>query len=584
MQGVSNQQTTIQARLPFVAIFLILLAGYLVVNLANFQFFPRSVRQELEKIGSSITNTRLRIPAERGLIYDRDGEPLAFNIVQYRLGVSPALVADGAEETLMKELAQILDMDEFELHRKITSDNIWEFVAGPISAEQGQAIAALDNIALGLEEIPKRFYPQGTLGAHVIGFVLDDGLKGALGVEGAFNDTLAGRVLDLSVSNVPLGLPEELPAEQRGKDIVLTLDRDVQFWVETELKAAVEEYGAFRGSVIVMDPRNGDVLALANYPSIDPNNFLEVEDPNLLINPAVNETYEPGSLMQVLTVAAALDRGAITPFWTYNDKALLSIGGRDIWNRRFQANGTTDPATILTRSLNVGAATVAMEMGTEAFYSTMRAFGLGQATGVGLHAEERGELKIRGDSDWSESFLGFNSFGQYVEATSMQMITAFAAIANDGIMRQPRIVRQVISEEGIEDARPATVRRVISAETAKIVKDMMVRVIYEGAPKAFLRGYTVAGKPGTAHIATAVGNEEGPNSTIVSFIGFLPAYEPQAVVMVKLDRPDLYYGYEVAAPVFQRIASRLVILLKIPDDDVRSRLEAAESAYSAVES
>ena len=581
MQGVSNQQTTIQARLPFVAIFLLLLAGYLVVNLANFQFFPRSVRQELEKIGSSITNTTLRIPAERGLIYDRDGEPLAFNIAQYRLGVSPDLVA--VPETLMKELAQILDIDEFELYRKVTSDKIWEFVAGPISAQQGQAIAGLNNISLGLEEIPKRFYPQGTLGAHVIGFVLDDGLKGALGVEGAFNDTLAGRVLDLSVSNVPFGLPEDRPAEQRGQDIVLTLDRDVQFWVESELEAAVEEFSAFRGTIIVMDPRNGDVLALANYPSIDPNRFLEIEDPNLLINPAINATYEPGSLMQVLTVASALDKGTITPFWTYNDRALLEIGGRDIWNRRFQANGTTDAATILTRSLNVGAATIAIQMGPADFYSSMRAFGLGQATGVGLHAEERGELKIPGDTDWSESYLGFNSFGQYVEVTSMQMITAFSAIANDGIMRQPRIVRQVIGEDGVEEARPATVRRVVSSETAKLVKEMMVRVIREGSPEAFLRGYTVAGKPGTAHISTAVGNEEGPNSTIVSFVGFLPADEPQAVIMVKLDRPDLYYGYEVAAPIFRRVANRLVILLEIPDDDVRGRLAAAESQYATVE-
>ncbi len=581
MQGVSNQQTTIQARLPFVAIFLLLLAGYLVVNLANFQFFPRSVRQELEKIGSSITNTTLRIPAERGLIYDRDGEPLAFNIVQYRLGVSPDLVA--VPETLMKELAQILDIDEFELYRKVTSDKIWEFVAGPISAQQGQAIAGLNNISLGLEEIPKRFYPQGTLGAHVIGFVLDDGLKGALGVEGAFNDTLVGRVLDLSVSNVPFGLPEDRPAEQRGQDIVLTLDRDVQFWVESELEAAVEEFSAFRGTIIVMDPRNGDVLALANYPSIDPNRFLEIEDPNLLINPAINATYEPGSLMQVLTVASALDKGTITPFWTYNDKALLEIGGRDIWNRRFQANGTTDAATILTRSLNVGAATIAIQMGPADFYSSMRAFGLGQATGVGLHAEERGELKIPGDTDWSESYLGFNSFGQYVEVTSMQMITAFSAIANDGIMRQPRIVRQVIGEDGVEEARPATVRRVVSSETARLVKEMMVRVIREGSPEAFLRGYTVAGKPGTAHISTAVGNEEGPNSTIVSFVGFLPAHEPQAVIMVKLDRPDLYYGYEVAAPIFRRVANRLVILLEIPDDDVRGRLAAAESQYATVE-
>ena len=309
-----------KARLPFVAIFLILLAAYLIINLANFQFFPRSVRQELERIGSSITNTTLRIPAERGRIYDRDGEPLAFNVVQYRLGVSPILVADA--DALMKKLAQILDIDEFELYRKITSERIWEFVAGPISAEAGQAIAALDDISLGLEEIPKRFYPQGDLAAHVVGIVVDDGLRGALGVEGAYNDTLSGRVLDLSVSNVPFGLPEDRPAEQRGQDIVLTLDRDVQFWVESELKTAVEEYSAFRGTIIVMDPGNGDVLALANYPSIDPNSFLDIADPNLRVNPAINETYEPGSLMQVLTVASALEKGTITPFWTYNDKRL----------------------------------------------------------------------------------------------------------------------------------------------------------------------------------------------------------------------------------------------------------------------
>ena len=582
MQGLTSQQSTIQARLPFVAIFLILMAGYLVINLANFQFFPRSVRQELEKIGSSITNTTLRIPAERGLIYDRDGEPLAFNIVQYRLGVSPILVADS--ETLMKELAGILDIDEFELFRKITSENIWEFVAGPISAEQGQAIAALDDISLGLEEIPRRFYPQGTLASHVIGIVLDEGLVGSLGVEGAHNDTLAGRVLDLSVSNVPFDLPEDRPAEQRGQDIVLTLDRDVQFWVETELKAAVEEYSAYRGTVIVMDPSNGDVLALANYPTMDPNYFLEIEDPSLLENAAVQLMYEPGSIMQVLTVASALETGTITPFWTYNDDGHLEIGGQDIWNRHFKAHGTTDAATIMIRSLNAGAATIGLEMGTNEFYSMMRAFGFGQTTGVGLFAEEPGELKIPGDTNWNESFIGHNSFGQDMKVTPMQLITAYSAIANDGIMRQPRIVRQVIGEDGVEEAHPTTIRRVVSSETAAIVRDMMIRVVQEGAPGAFMRGYTIAGKPGTAWISTAAGEEVGPHSSIVSFVGFLPAYDPQAVILVKLDRPNEYYGYQVTPHIFKRIADRLVILLEIPDDEVRGRLQAAETDINADES
>ena len=581
MQGLTPQQSTIQARLPFVAIFLILMAAYLVINLANFQFFPRSVRQELERIGSSVTNTTLRIPAERGLIFDRDGEPLAFNIVQYRLGVSPALVASGEVEPLMKELSAILDIGEFELFRKITSEKVWEFVAGPISAEQGQAVAALDQISLGLEEIPKRFYPQGALAAHVIGIVLDEGLVGTLGVEGAYNDTLSGRFLDLSISKVPLDLPQDRPAEQRGKDIVLTLDRDVQFWVESELKAAVEEYRAYRGSVIVMNPRNGDVLALANYPTMDPNRFLEIEDPSLLENPAVQDLYEPGSIMQALTVAGALETGAITPYWTYNDTGKLEVGGQDIYNRHFQAHGAADAATVLVRSLNAGAATIGLEMGTARFYSMMRAFGFGQPSGVGLFAEEAGELRIPGDTNWSESHLGFNSFGQELKVTSMQLITAFSALANDGIMRQPRIVRQVIGEAGVEEARPATVRRVVSAETAAIVRDMMMRVVREGASAAFMRGYAIAGKPGTAWISTAVGQEYGAHSTIVTFVGWMPADDPQAIILVKLDRPNEYYGYAVTPQVFKRIADRLVILLEIPNDEVRGRLKAAETASGA---
>ena len=576
MEGRSKQQATIQLRMPFVAIFLIAIAAYLVFNLANFQFFPRSVRQELEKIGSSITNTTLRIPAERGLIYDRDGEPLAFNIVQYRLGVSPNLVSDPVG--LRSDLAEILGMDEFELYRRIESDAVWEFITAPIAAEQGQAIAALDEISLSLEEIPRRFYPQGSLAGYVVGIVVDDGLTGTLGVEGAYNDTLAGQVLDLAVSNVPLDLPEERPPEQRGQDIVLTLDRDVQFWVETELQAAVENYGAFRGSIIVMDPRNGDVLALANYPSLDPNNFLEVKDPTLLQNPVVQETYEPGTVVQALTVAGALESGAITPFWTYNDGGQLQLGGRAIYNYYFQSFGTTDVASVLARESRVGAATIAMEMGGQDFYSALRAFGMGSYTGVGLFAEERGDLRVPGDPDWSEDRLALNAFGQGFEATPMQIITAFAAIANDGIMRQPRIVKQVISETGSEEAQPSTLRRVISEETAFIITGLLTNTVLQGAPQALLPGYTIAGKPGTAAIPTAIEIERGANTSIVSFVGFLPADDPQAVIMVKLDRPDEYFGYEVAAPVFRSVAERLVILLEIPDDNARRQLAAAAEA------
>ena len=579
MQGSSSQLATIQSRLPFVILFLIVLAGYLVVNLANFQFFPRSVRLEMERRGSAITSSQRRIPGERGLIYDRQGEPLAFNVLQYRVGVSPSLVAD--PEGLRKQLSPILDVDELELKLRINSDKVWEFLAGPISAEQGQAVAALDQIAIDLERIPRRSYPQGQLAGHVIGFVIDEDLKGAMGVEGAYNDTLAGRVLDLSVSNIPLDLPQDLPADQRGQDIVLTLDRDVQFWVETELGYAVEETGAFRGTVIVMDPRNGDILALANNPALDPNRFLEIEDPNLLLNPAINETYEPGSIVQALTVAAALETGAITPYWSYNDSGSLETGGLTIRNRDFRAHGVIDVSQILVQSVNVGAATIGLEMGAEKFYSMMRAFGLGQLTGVDLFAEEPGELNAPGDSNWAESHVGLNSFGQRMQATPLQIINAFAAIANDGIMRQPRVVRQAMTDQGAQEAHPITIRRVLSTETAELLTKLLIRAVNEGAAEAWLPGYTIAGKSGTARISTALDYEVGRNSSIVTFVGFLPADDPQVVVMVKLDRPDQYYGYEVAAPVFRRLVDRLVILLEIPTDPVRRSLAAARSARAS---
>lgn len=567
MQGLSPQQATIQTRLPFVIAFLVSMAGLLLIQLANFQFYSREVVQEFELRGDANSNSIRRIPAERGLVYDRDGESLAFNTLQYGIGISPNLVSE--PRRLATELALILEKDEFELYQTMTSDENWVLIERPILAEQGQAIVALDEISITIEPIPRRFYPQGSLAGHVIGFVIDDGSKGAMGVEGSYNDSLAGHVLSQTVSNIPFDLPEEDPTEQRGQDIVLTIDRDIQFWVESELLLAINETGSTRGTVIVMNPKNGDILAMASYPEFDPNNFADVEDPDLLRNPAISDVYEPGSVMKVLTVASALEKGTVAPDWTYNDPGRLELGGIVIENWDKNAYGVVDVSQILIRSLNIGAATIALEMGTDDFYSMMRSFGIGQPTGIDLFAEESGILKVPGDSNWSESDLGTNSFGQGVSVTPLQMVTMFAAIANDGIMRQPRIVKQIMTEDGVQEAQPTTIRRVISAETANIVTEMMVRTVNEGVPQAILPGYTIAGKTGTAEIPTAIGYED---DSIVTFVGFLPADDPEVVVLVKLDRPDGYWGSQVAAPVFKRLADRLVILLEIPVDDVRHTL------------
>jgi cell division protein FtsI/penicillin-binding protein 2 len=455
----------------------------------------------------------------------------------------------------------------------LLTNSSWEQIARPVTADVGQAIAELDLLGVIINPLSQRSYPQTQLAAPVIGFVIEDNdnTRGALGVEGSYNDQLAGRVIDQEVSNIPFEIPlETRETRQRGMDVVLTIDRDIQFWAETELQRALEQYNSPRGAILIMDPRNGDILAMASAPTFDPNNFIQVEDPALLRNSTISDSYEPGSVMKVLTVAGALEKGVITPEWTYTDQGRLDIGGITVENWDDRAYGLVDTTTALVRSLNVGMATIAIQMGPEDFYAMLGAFGIGQPTRVDLPGEEAGILKVPGD-DWSESDLATNSFGQGVSVTPLQMLTAVNAIANDGLMMQPRVVRQIVDGDQVINAQPSA-RRAISAETARIVADMMVRVVEDpnGAPLARLDGYTIAGKTGTAQIPTPTGYSQ--NESITTFVGFFPADDPQVSVLIMLDRPNGYWGSQTAAPVFRRLAERLVILMGIPNDEIRRNL------------
>jgi cell division protein FtsI/penicillin-binding protein 2 len=278
--------------------------------------------------------------------------------------------------------------------------------------------------------------------------------------------------------------------------------------------------------------------------------------------------------MKILTIASALEKGTVTPQETYVDQGSIEIGGRKIENWDRQAHGVVDMTQILVQSLNVGAATVSLKMGPSDFYSMFRAFGMGRPTGIDLQGEASGTMYIPGDENWSESNLGTNSFGQGIAVTPLQMLTAVSAIANDGLMMQPHVVRQIIDGNTVQTSQPSALGRPISQETADIVTQMMVAVVRDGLDgNASVPGYTIAGKTGTAEIPSPVGYE--PNVSIVSFIGFLPADDPQVSVLIKLDRPtNGYWGSQIAAPVFRHLAERLVILLKIPPDDVRAALAA----------
>jgi cell division protein FtsI (penicillin-binding protein 3) len=574
MQSVNPQQEIINGRLPLVTIGLVVIGIFLLFSLARLQQLPASVQREFEIRGQSNISSVRRLPAVRGVIYDRDGVPLAFNILQYEIGVSPNLIA-GPETArrVAQELGVTLNMDEFQILQSISDpEQTWQLIDRPVSAEVGQEIADKNLLPVVINPLSSRSYPQGSLAAPLIGFVIEDNARGAMGVEASYNAQLAGRPVDQTVSTIPFNTPTDYDnTNQRGMDVVLTIDRDIQYWVELELQRAVIEQGATGGTIIVMDPRNGEILAMANYPTFDPNNFGDVTNPNALRNAAIDNVYEPGSVMKVLTIAGAIDMGVITPEWTYNDTGRLEVGGIVTQNWDRNAYGLVDTTQLLIDSLNVGAATVALQMGPELFYTSMDRFGFGQPTRVDLIGEEGGIMRIPGDEGWSESDLAANSYGQAISITPLQMVSAVSAIANDGLIYQPRVVRQIVNGDEIRNPQP-TVTRAISAETAQTLTNMMVRIVNENPTyieNVRMEGYTIAGKTGTAQIPSPLGYETCDTCAIASFIGFLPADDPQVLILVKLDRPREYWGSVAAAPVFRNVAQRLVLLLGIPTDNVR---------------
>jgi cell division protein FtsI/penicillin-binding protein 2 len=450
-----------------------------------------------------------------------------------------------------------------------------------VSAEQGQQVEALGlDIAIRIEKIPRRFYSQGTLAAQILGFVGGD-LRGYYGVEGKFQDQLAGRPREEVVSNIPFEVTDQRDAD-KGNDIYLTLDRDIQFLIETELQSSITQTGATGGTIIVMNPRNGDILGMASWPSFDPNDYSASQASDWR-NSAISEQYEPGSIMKVLTVAAGLDSGTITKDWTYNDQGSIEVGGIKIenWDRR--AHGVVDTQGILVQSLNVGASTISLNMGPVDFFKYMSKFNMGRLTGVNLEGEAAGTMAILGDTNYSDSNLGTDAFGQGLAATPLQMITAISAIANDGLMMQPNIVQKIVTAEGEVPSQPTALGRPITAETAHLVRDMMIAVVRDGLDSdAQLPGYTVAGKTGTAEIPTPVGYRS--DAWIMSFIGFLPADDPQVIVLIKLDEPTTgRWASQVTAPIFRRLVERLVVLMEIPPDDIRLALAAQGGDVNGVQ-
>lgn len=547
-------------RLWFMISGMALVTLVIIYRLASFQVVQD---EELAAIGRSIHNRQVTAQPERGVIYDRNMAVLAGNSSDYQIGVSPALVTEA--EALATALAPILLEPRHEILLALQSGRPFELLAGRVSPDVAEAIRQLPYDGLQIDPLPRRVYPQGELLCHTIGYTDFDSVGGS-GLEGYYQGELAGEAASATINISPLTVQQSVIARE-GADLILTIDRSVQFVVEKHLQQALQTYRAQSGTIIVMDPRTGAILAMASLPCYDPGKFFEADE-SLFLNPAVSRQYEPGSVMKLITMAAALDSGTVTPHTTYYDTGVIEIGGYPLYNWDRGSYGTVDMTTLLANSLNVGAATIATWMGPDAFYSYMQRFGFGRPTGIDLMAEATGQMPLPGDSDWTESNLGTNAFGQGLATTPLQMISAVSALANKGYLMQPYLVQEIRSQGVTYTHEPTTLSRPISELTADQLTAMSINAVRQEIFQAQIEGYTIAGKTGTAQIPE--GGIYNPEDTIASFIGWLPADTPEILVLVKLDRPaESPWGSQTAAPAFAALAQELIALLGIPPDNIR---------------
>ena len=518
------------------------------------------------------------IPAPRGVITDATGYPLAASIDTWDVYIDRFQWHAEPERasTAAIELAAFLELDADTLYSGGLSEDTGDLlVRRDIGYERGLALQQLE--LWGIRTLPSavRTYPEGSLARPIVGHVGIDGV-GLWGVEADYDHVLRGQAGRLGRELDPLGRPiafsrsvEDRP--EAGAEVQLTIDRFIQAIIERELEAALAEYNAPGGSILVMDPRTGAILGMASRPTIGPAEDA-LDDPelaDLVRNRPLTDLYEPGSVLKTLTTAIALDLGLVTPETTYEDTGVARIGPSEIRNWDFQAYGVVTVREYLQRSLNTGAVWLSGEIGADRFYDYLGAFGLGEPTHLGLSGEAEGLIRSPTDDEWYPIDLATNAYGQGLAATPLQVLTAVNAFANDGWLMRPYVVSSIVADDEVRTFEPVAVRQVVSAETAETMAALM-RDVVEGVQwhGARVDGYTVAGKTGTTIVSIPTGYDF--DTTIATFAGFLPYEDPQVSVLIKIDQPSggLNLGGQVAAPVFSRVASAIMEYLRVPPHDV----------------
>jgi cell division protein FtsI/penicillin-binding protein 2 len=518
----------------------------------------------------------------RGEIYDRHGHLLAGNKTVYEVGVDLTVEPDAQTIALAAQMA--LGMDPTEVLKKMTDvpDGtqyivLDDFVA-PDKAEQlmklqenAQADPSGRNLdALHFKAHLMRSYPENDLASTVLGFVTEDN-HGYLGVEEKYDNVLAGIPVTLLVPADPRRATE-YPRIPPGQTLILTIDREIQAAVEHILDTALASTGAESGTIIVMDPRTGEILAMSSTPRMNLNEYQRVSEiypGETPFNRAISQAYEPGSVFKILTMSAALDTGTVTPGTIFLDTGSITVGGNTIYNWDRGAWGYQDMTGCLAHSLNVCLAWVSTQMGNDSFYAYMQRFGLGHPTGVDLAGEDPGRLKLPGDGDWYPVDLGTNAFGQGVAVTPLQMVMAATAIANDGKMVYPHVLYAQLRDGHQSDMSPQIVGTPISTQTAHTIREMLANALESESSDALIPGYRIAGKTGTAQIPTPYGYYDSDNIN-ASFIGWGPLDDPRFLAYVWLEKPQSNKAASVVvAPIFKQVIEKLIVLMNVPPDNVR---------------
>ncbi|HYK07897.1 MAG TPA: penicillin-binding protein 2 [Candidatus Eisenbacteria bacterium] len=535
---------------------------FLAVSLRLF-YWQVVKAEELTSMGQSQYGSLISIEPKRGDIQTRDGFPLVTNRLSYLVFANPKEIKDA--DKVGNVLSPLLDIASASLSARLTQNGFWVSLKSGIDTKTKDAIDALHIPGVGFEEDYARLYPEASMAATLLGFVGKDEIgnaKGYFGLEGYYDRQLKGRYGQAVEIHDALGRPilSQLSGNgtvQDGRTLVLTIDRSLQFLVDQKLKEGVENFGATSGMIGIMDPKNGDILAMANYPSFDENTFWQY-DTSLYRNPFITDLYEPGSTIKPLVMAGALNNGLVKPDTTCPIcSGPVKVGDYDIhtWNNEYFPN--ISMKDIIRHSDNTGMVYVSEKMGLDKMVSNFENFGLTNTTGIDLQGETNSHMLDR--KTWYPIDVATSAFGQGISVTALQLLDGFAALANNGVRMQPRVVDKIVTSDGETiPIPPKELSHPVSSTTAKVMTEMLVYTVNKGeASFARIKGYRIAGKTGTASIPVA--GHYDPTQTIASFIGYAPADNPKFVMLVVFNKPTAsIYGAETAAPTFFSITRHIL--------------------------